>query len=585
MNLRPRLILLTLLLFAISAPLVWLTVRSVAEDIVEQWAVRYAEKQVLYDKARGLQPILHEVELSRQLAASPLIRQWASAPNDPGLTRRALSELESYRKFFSDHSYFAALVKNDRYYYNNAANAYAGKQFRYRLDPKAPKDAWFFDLVNQNKRDVHINVNPDPELGVTKLWIDVLVRSGGKVLGIVGTGLELTPFIKRSIDNVTPGISTLFIDFQGAIQLYRDQDLIDYASITKHEGEHKTINLLFQSDGDRQAVRAAMKRAREGEKVATASVRMKGRQYLVSVAYLPELDWYEVNLLDLAVILPYSQFTNVGVVFLLVLLVTLVLFYLVLGRLVIRPLQNLEHAMVAIESGREQPMPKGGGGEIGRLTRHFGRLVHDLLEANHDLEARVAERTQALDRLSKIDPLTELLNRRGMTERIAAELARVQREGGELALLWVDVDQFKAVNDQYGHGVGDDALKTVAQLIRDVLRPYDVAARWGGDEFLIMLDRASVETMNLIGARLHDSVVHGATLHGRDGGQVSLTVSIGGYLARAGEGLEEVLNKADRALYAAKAAGRNRYQPFVADAHAGDASGPDMNAGDSYKGS
>jgi len=567
-NLRPRFILLTLLLFAISAPLVWLTVRSVAEGIVEQWAIRYAEKQVLYDKARGLQPILQEVRLSRQLADSAVIRRWAETPDAPDLTKSALSELESYRKFFSDHSYFAALTRNRHYYYNNAANEYAGRQFRYRLDPKASKDAWFFDLVDQNSRVVHINVNPDPELGVTKLWIDVLIRDGGKVLGIVGTGLNLTPFIKRCVDNVTPGISTLFVDYQGAIQLYRDQDLIDYASITKRPGEHKTIDLLFHSDADRSAVHAAMKQARNGKKVATAAVRMDGGQYLVSVTYLPELDWYEVNLLDLGVLLPYSQFTSVAVVFLVVLLATLVLFYLALGRLVIRPLRRLERAMLAVESGRDQPVPQGGNCEIGRLTRHFGRMSRALLEANRDLEAKVAERTRALERLSKIDPLTELLNRRGMTERLEAELARVGREGGHLALLWLDVDQFKTVNDRHGHGVGDEALKEVARVIREAVRPYDIAARWGGDEFLILLEHADAETMDHLGERLHANVAEKTRVETTAGECLSLTVSIGGYLAVAHEDLEAVLIKADRALYAAKSAGRNRYRPYAPDAEA-----------------
>ncbi|MEJ2478743.1 MAG: diguanylate cyclase [Acidihalobacter sp.] len=562
MNLRPRFILLILALFAISAPLAWLTERSVAERIVAQWAVRYAEKQLQYDKAR-MQPVFHEVALSRQLAQSPIIRQWAEHPDDPALTRRALAELENYRHFFASRSYFLALRKNRRYYYNNASDEYSGKQFRYRLNPKAKKDAWFFDLVRQDKRVVHININPDPALGVTELWIDVLIRDRGKVLGITGTGLDLTPFIKHSIENATPGISTLFADYQGAIQLYRDQKLIDYASITKRNDEHKTVDLLLQTPANRIAVHAAMRQAKAGSSnVATAFINLQGRRYLVSVAYLPELGWYEINLLDLSVILPYTQFIDIAVVFLVVLLVALTLFYLALGRWVIRPLQALERTIASVEAGLEPATPHAGSGEVGRLVRHFGRMTHALLDANKRLETKVAERTQALERLSKIDPLTELLNRRGMTERIEAELEHCRRADKHLALLWIDVDHFKSVNDRYGHVTGDEALKLVATLIREALRPYDVAARWGGDEFLVMLEHSDVETMDRIGLRLHDCVASGTaklTLHGE---RIPLSVSIGGCLALPGESLGDVLTKADQALYVAKSAGRNRYHPF-----------------------
>jgi diguanylate cyclase (GGDEF)-like protein len=562
-NLRPRFILLILALFAITAPLTWLAGRSVAEGIVEQWAVHYAEKQLQYDRAR-MQPVFHEITLSRQLAETPVIRQWAERPNDPELTRRALAEMENYRHFFTGHNYFVALRKNLSYYYNDADNKYARKQFRYHLDPGAEKDAWFFDLIRQDKRIMHININPDPALGVTKLWIDVLIRNHGKVLGITGTGLDLTPFIKHSVANATPGISTLFADYQGSIQLYRDPNLIDYASITKHDGDHKTIDLLLQSPADRAAVHAAMTQARtDHSKIATTFINLHDRRYLVSAAYLPELGWYEINLLNLSVILPYTRFIDIALVFLGVLLAALALLYIALGRWVISPLQSLERTIASVEAGLQPSPPRAGAGEIGRLIRHFGRMTQALLDANRDLEAKVAERTQALERLSKIDPLTEMLNRRGMTERIEAELERCRRMDKQLALLWIDVDHFKSVNDRHGHVAGDQALKLVASLIGETLRPYDVAARWGGDEFLVMLEHTGPETMNRIGIRLHDRVANGTaefTLHGE---RIPLSVSIGGCLAHPGESLEDLLAKADQALYAAKENGRNRYHPFA----------------------
>ena len=112
MNLQPRFHLLTIVFFVVFAIPSWMAVRALAEGIMEQWAVRYAEKQVLYDKGRTLQPILREVALSRQLASSQPVREWARKPDDARLTERAVKEMENFRQNFQDHSYFVALLGN-----------------------------------------------------------------------------------------------------------------------------------------------------------------------------------------------------------------------------------------------------------------------------------------------------------------------------------------------------------------------------------------------------------------------------------------------------------------------------------------
>ncbi len=157
LNLKLCFMLLTALLFVASAAAVTWSVRTLAEGIIEQWAPRFITKQALYDKSRTLQPILREVALSRQMATSRFIRDWARRPDDPELTRIALGELENFRQNFHDNSYFVALLKNGHYLHNNAADEYAGKEFRYILDPGKKADAWFYDLIRQ-KRDIHITL-------------------------------------------------------------------------------------------------------------------------------------------------------------------------------------------------------------------------------------------------------------------------------------------------------------------------------------------------------------------------------------------------------------------------------------------
>jgi diguanylate cyclase (GGDEF)-like protein len=241
----------------------------------------------------------------------------------------------------------------------------------------------------------------------------------------------------------------------------------------------------------------------------------------------------------------------------------------VLSRQVIAPLGSLDRAMARVADGQDpghllQQGGAGGAGEMQRLIRHFTHMAAAVLQARRDLEHKVGERTAALDRLTKIDPLTELFNRRGMGERLAAELERARRAHTHVGLLWLDVDWFKTINDSHGHAVGDAALKSVARSIQSVIRPYDVAARWGGDEFVVLLPEATPEALAALGERLRTVVAAATDLHGAQGQPLHpglrLSISIGGHLAQPGDSLDSLLHQADQALYAAKAAGRGCYR-------------------------
>jgi diguanylate cyclase (GGDEF)-like protein len=561
-NLRPRFLLLSLLFFVVVAAPSWWAVRTLADGIMAQWAVRYAEKQALYDKSRTLQPILREVALSRQLAQSRALRDWAQDPQNAALQAVALDELESYRLNFQDRSYFVALLKNGHYYHNNAANEYAGREFRYVLDPKAAKDVWFFDLVRQ-QRDLHINVNPDFDLGITKLWIDVLIREGDAILGMTGTGLDLSHFIREVVVERQPGVTSLFVDHAGAIQLHRDQSLIDFGSVAKNGSERKTLDLLFNRPQDRAEIQAAMKvlETQPGN-VETRFLTLQGQRHLAAVVYLPEIDWYQITLLNLDVLLPLSEFSLLLLTYLLTIGGTLLLFTLALQRYVLRPLRWLDEGMTALEAGRtvDRSQTRLGTGEIGQVLHRFATLAQAVQEARRELEAKVQERTQALAQLTQTDPLTGLLNRRGMTERLQTELARNLREGQRLGILWLDVDHFKSFNDRHGHAVGDRVLQALAGVIGQTIRPYDAAARWGGDEFLVMMSSATQATLDQLGERLLQAVAACTSVSDADGQVLPLRVSIGGHLASDGDDLESVLHHGDEALYKAKQAGRATYR-------------------------
>jgi diguanylate cyclase (GGDEF)-like protein len=154
---------------------------------------------------------------------------------------------------------------------------------------------------------------------------------------------------------------------------------------------------------------------------------------------------------------------------------------------------------------------------------------------------------------ARMDNLTGLLNRRGFAERAGAELARSRREASWLGVASFDLDHFKAINDEYGHEIGDQVLVKVSEFFRAEMRESDVLARMGGEEFTALLPGDSTEQATALAERVR------AKLEASEGsGLPSVTVSVGVVSAIGPDDLDTLLRDADRALYEAKFSGRNR---------------------------
>jgi diguanylate cyclase (GGDEF)-like protein len=156
---------------------------------------------------------------------------------------------------------------------------------------------------------------------------------------------------------------------------------------------------------------------------------------------------------------------------------------------------------------------------------------------------------------ARVDNLTGLLNRRGFAECAAAQLAGARRDGSSLALVSFDLDNFKVVNDEWGHQVGDRVLVAVSRLIESQLREVDVLARMGGEEFLALLPGTDIDAAQLAAERVRSSL---AEWRDPDPELPNVTVSAGVAAASAPADIEQLLKAADRGLYAAKGCGRNR---------------------------
>jgi two-component system cell cycle response regulator len=164
---------------------------------------------------------------------------------------------------------------------------------------------------------------------------------------------------------------------------------------------------------------------------------------------------------------------------------------------------------------------------------------------------------QKLEHLAATDPLTGASNRRKFIECVEAEIARAKQNGAPFSLLSLDLDNFKWINDCYGHQTGDKILQGFVQTCLDAIRPYDGVARVGGEEFMVLLPQAGLDAALAIGERIRQAIAS-TPFESETGSSLSITVSIGvSQFGRDGNTIDTILRAADQRLYHAKRRGRN----------------------------
>jgi diguanylate cyclase len=210
-------------------------------------------------------------------------------------------------------------------------------------------------------------------------------------------------------------------------------------------------------------------------------------------------------------------------------------------------------------------MPPAVAAVIARLLEDTEELCRRSQAAAHRITQRAKEAGELREALeqartaARTDALTGLPNRRSFEEALAEEAARSQSEGEPLAVLILDVDHFKRVNDTYGHPTGDRVLRGVAMATRSALRPTDRPGRLGGEEFAILLPGTAADAARGVAERLRESVAAQTFAVSEDEpSTLSVTASFGVAERRPGETGDAMLARADAALYEAKRTGRNR---------------------------
>jgi diguanylate cyclase (GGDEF)-like protein len=571
-SLRARVLGLTLLAFALVAIPALVGFVWIVDATTVKLSTLFAERQILYDRHRGLGPLKREVALAETLARSPTIAAWALDEASPEWKERGLAELEHFRLAFQDRSYFFAVAESGNYYYNDRANGFAGDQLRYTLRLDKPDDSWFFRTLALGP-GCRLNVNNDWALKVTKVWINCVVHAGGAPVAVLGTGIELTQFIGEVVNTDQPGVESLFIDASGAIQVIRDRDRIDFQSLTKDLASRKTVFQMLDDQAGQAALGNMMSDLLKGRaEVSARFMKIGGKERLVGVGYLDELDWFNVTLMDVDTIVDRNLFAPIAMLIGLIMAVAAALVTLLFKRSVIDRLAKAEASLDRIEGGDLAcTVEDHGADEIGRLTTALNRMAASVRRNTEHLEEAVRERTEQLERIAYLDAMTGVANRRGFAEAFEQARRRHHVDGAPIGLLIMDVDLFKAINDTRGHRAGDEVIVEVARRIADAAGDADICARWGGDEFVLLVTDCTHERLTAVGRELSDAL-RGRAVTLSDGSGLRITTSIGAHIVAHDDTLSTAAAKADIALYEAKRAGRNRmtvYDPARHAAHDG----------------
>jgi len=268
------------------------------------------------------------------------------------------------------------------------------------------------------------------------------------------------------------------------------------------------------------------------------------------IAFAPVLDVVSrIFVIDLAVILLFSF-----------------LAYRVTGA-VVRPIERLSDWARRIADGQiDLEIPESGTrDEIGLLTRTFNDMMRllrrnqrEIEEANRDLtekNTRLQQANEVLNQLSITDGLTKLHNHRFFQDHLTREIKRVDRAGEALSMLLIDIDDFKQLNDRFGHAAGDELLMRLAPILNAAIRETDLAARYGGEEFVILAPNTDLSGAYRLAEKVRTSIAESSFILDDSLRPLRVTVSIG--VAQFQGNRKRFFQKTDEALYRAKAAGKN----------------------------
>ena len=268
-----------------------------------------------------------------------------------------------------------------------------------------------------------------------------------------------------------------------------------------------------------------------------------------------QIGWIILTTIDKDEIL-YPIINKIFIISLSILIITILLGWMLsisLSSEIVIPLNNLKNRIKNIINGStsEETDYTYPFNEIGEIAEYIDNLTSKAL---YQKNIELVKLNKELEKLSAIDPLTNLFNRRIMDEKLSKEWERAVRYKSKFALIIFDIDHFKKINDTYGHQTGDKVLREISRLSEQVLRKADVIARWGGEEFLILLPETDKKGTEILAEKLRKKVEQ---YHFTDCNNITISMGVAVFHGEE-KTVDELLNEADKNLYIAKQSGRNR---------------------------
>ncbi|SER43976.1 Serine phosphatase RsbU, regulator of sigma subunit [Giesbergeria anulus] len=377
---------------------------QVLEGVRNYFGENYARNYTQLKRESILAPVARELALSLRLADSVVTRQWLL--DEGNVAKKALffEEAEGYRKDLRDHAYFLASVGSQHFYFNDNTKPFSATP-RYTLDLTQKKDAWFVATLNQTGSHYNINVNDDLDLQTTKVWFNIIVRSGEHKIGVTGAGLDLTDFLKDFITTSDPGVTPIILTAAGAIQAHPNRALIAINPAGRQPELAQTLAGQLPAGAQRDSLATAMTQAvaKPGQ-VSSFQATLDGKEQLLALSYIPELQWHIVTAVDLKA----AQVINQGWLHAVVGAVVVLLCVLLLGfgyaveKLVLQPLRKLQKSASALAQGDfSVSLPPDGPDELGDLTRAFATMARQIRSNTEELEHKVQARTLALEEANR----------------------------------------------------------------------------------------------------------------------------------------------------------------------------------------
>lgn len=371
------------------------------------------------------------------------------------------------------------------------------------------------------------------------------------VSSAISDGVDITGVLALSINlwNTNNIFYSLFEGFQdkkqGSIYVVDGQGTIVYHMDKELVGKRLTNSGII----------AKIKENKEG---ISETITTEKDNIAVAFSKLTRNNWvvvYEMGHEEIYAMSKVGQYTSV--ITMLLILVLGLLASAVFARIILRPLEEITTATEQVADGDlTQQIDFKGHPDFRRVIRNFNIMTINLRLQYKELE-----------RLSIQDHLTGLANRRYLEQQLKLELGRAGRLGHDSTILILDIDDFKNINDKFGHLEGDKALKALALVLKDSVREVDLPARFGGEEFLVLLPETSLKHGQIVAEKIREKISQ-ISIPSRKG-VISFTVSIGMAgteedqdfeLASLTNKCESILKRADTALYKAKRKGKNRVE-------------------------